>query len=140
MDRMDDLVGNRGGSRNRGVHPRETSREPKVNFNEHSNERRTYGSTRGRSNPSSGATGSNTPRNPTNIRGGSIGSRPISNEQASRDAHARGRGDFINWNHTNEGRTQLRDSYRRYVPDSSISRYEQSSGRFTRCNGSVHGV
>ena len=48
MDRLDGLLGNKSGSRNRGAHSREASRELIVNFNEHPNRERTYGSTRGR--------------------------------------------------------------------------------------------
>ena len=88
MDRLDGLLRNRNGSRNRDAHPREASGEPIVNFSKHSNRRRTYGSTRGRSNPSSGATGSNRPRNPSNIRRGSTGIRPKSNEPPTRGEYA----------------------------------------------------
>ena len=41
LDRLDGLQGIRIGSRNRGAHLIETSREPRVNFNEHSNKRPT---------------------------------------------------------------------------------------------------
>ena len=69
MDRLEALLENRSGSRNRGAHSREASREPRVNFSEQSNRGRTYGYTRGRSNSSKGVTGSNRYRNPTNIKG-----------------------------------------------------------------------
>ena len=36
MDRLEGLLGNRSGSRNSGAYPREASKEPRVNFNEHS--------------------------------------------------------------------------------------------------------
>ena len=48
MDRLDGFLGNRGGLRNRGANSGEPKREPRVNFNEQPNRRRTYGSTRGR--------------------------------------------------------------------------------------------
>ena len=48
MDRLDGLLGTRTGTRNRGAHSGGASREPRKNFNEHSNIGRTYGSKRGR--------------------------------------------------------------------------------------------
>ena len=48
MDRLDGLLGNRSGSRTGEANSGESSREPRVNFNEQPNRRRTYGSTRGR--------------------------------------------------------------------------------------------
>ena len=117
MDRLDGLLENSSVSKNRGAHSREASREPRVNFNEHSNRGRTHGSTRGRGNSDGNATGNNRPKNPTNIRGSSIGSRPISNELPTRDAHANGRGDSINWNHSRQERAHASDSDRREVPD-----------------------
>ena len=68
MDKLDGLLGNRSGSGNSEAHSRKASREPRMNFKEHSNRGRTYGSVRGRGNPSSGVTGINGPRNPTNTR------------------------------------------------------------------------
>ena len=62
MDRLYGPLGNRSGSSNRITHSREASREPRVIFNEHPNRGRTYGSTRGRGNSSSNATGNNRPR------------------------------------------------------------------------------
>ena len=110
MDKMDGLLGNRRGSRNRGAHSREASREPRVNFKEHPNRGRTYGSTRGRGYSYSNDTGSQRPRNPTNIRGSSSGSRPISNEKPTREAQVVGRGDSTNWSHSNQRRAQPSDS------------------------------
>ena len=46
MDRLDDLLGNRSGCRNRGGPSSEASREPRINFNELPKRGRTYGSTR----------------------------------------------------------------------------------------------
>ena len=50
---------NKSASWNRGSNSGERNREPKVNFNDHPNRGRTYGSTRGRDNSSSYATGNN---------------------------------------------------------------------------------
>ena len=85
MDRLYGLLENRNGSGNSGAHSRVAFREPRVNFKEHSKRERSYGFTRGRGNPSSGATANNRPRNPTNIRGGSNGSRPVSSKQPKRN-------------------------------------------------------
>ena len=48
MDRLDGLLDSRGGSKNRESNSGEPSREPRVNFNEQHNRRRTYRSSRGR--------------------------------------------------------------------------------------------
>ena len=115
MDSLDGLQWNRRGSRNRGTHSREASRELRVNFDENPNRGRSYGSTRGRGNSSSNATGNNRPRGQTNTRGGSIDSRPISSERLMRDANATGRSVSTNWNHSNQGRSQPSDSDRRKI-------------------------
>ena len=109
MERLGGLLVKRSRSRNRGTHSREASSEPRVNFNEQSNRGRTHGSTRGRGNPSSDATGSNRPRNPTNIGGGSTGHMPLSNERPSRDTHSSGRDDSSSWNYSNQRRAQPSD-------------------------------
>ena len=57
MDRLDGLLGNMNGSRNREANSGEPNRESRVNFNEQANRRRTYGSTRGRGSSSSYPTG-----------------------------------------------------------------------------------
>ena len=64
MDRLDGLLRNRSGSRNREPNSREPKREPRVNFNEQHNRRRKYESTRGRGSSSSYATGDIRPRGP----------------------------------------------------------------------------
>ena len=56
MDRLDGLLGSRSGSKNEEPNPGKTDREPRVNFHEQPNRRRTYGSTRGRGSSSSYAT------------------------------------------------------------------------------------
>ena len=48
MDRLDRLLGNKKGSKTGETNSGEHSREPRVNFNEQRNRKRTYGSTRGR--------------------------------------------------------------------------------------------
>ena len=95
MDRLDGLLGSRSGSKNGEPNSGEPSREPRVNFNEQPNKRRTHGSTRGRSSSSSYAPGDNRPRGP-NIRGSSTGNKPTSNERPTQDTHATGRCDSRN--------------------------------------------
>ena len=104
MDRLDGHLGIRRGSRNRGAHSREASREPRVNLNEHPNRGRTYGSIIGRGSSSSNATCDNRPRNSRTIRESPTGSRKISNELPTRDADASERGKFRNWNRSDQGR------------------------------------
>ena len=62
MDRLYGLLGNRSGPRKRKVSSGEPNIEPRVNFKEQPNRRRTYGSTRGRGSSSSYTTGDNMPR------------------------------------------------------------------------------
>ena len=57
MDRMDGLLGSRSGPREEEPNSGGPSREPKVNFNDQQNRRRTYGSTRGRGSSAGYATG-----------------------------------------------------------------------------------
>ena len=108
------LAKNRGGLRNRGANSGELNREPRVNFNEQANRRRKYGSTRGRGSSSSYATGDNRLRGP-NIRGGSIGNTPTSDERPTRDANTTGRCDSTGWSHGDQGRSQA--SNRREIPE-----------------------
>ena len=103
-DRLDGLLGSRSGSKDGEQNSREPSREPRVNFNEQTNRRRTYGSTRGRGSSSSYATGDNRPRGP-NIRGSSTGNRQTSNERPTQDTHA------------NQGRSHPSDLDRKENPD-----------------------
>ena len=111
MDRLDGLLGTRSGSNNGEPNSGESGREPKVNFSEQPNRRRTYGSTRGRGSSSSYARGDNRPRGP-NIRGSLTGNRPTSNERPTQDTHATGRCDSRNWSHANQGRSHHSDSDR----------------------------
>ena len=95
MDRLDGLLGSRSGSKNGESNSGESNREPRVNFNEQQNRRRTYGSTIGRGSSSgySGyATGDNRTRGP-DIRGSSTGNRQTSNERPTQCTHATGRCD-----------------------------------------------
>ena len=48
MDRLNGLLGSRSGSKNGESNSGEPNREPRVNFNEQQNRRRSYGSTRGK--------------------------------------------------------------------------------------------
>ena len=112
MDRLDWLLGNRSGSKIGETNSGEPSREPRVNFKEQPNRRRTCGFTRGFGSSSSYATGDNRPRSP-NIRGSSTGNRPTSNERPTQDTHVTGRCDSMNWNHAYQGRSHQSDSNRR---------------------------
>ena len=116
MDRLDGLLGSRSGSKDGETNSGEPSKEPRVNFNEQQNRRRTYGSTRGRGSSSSYATGDNRPRGP-NIRGSSTGNRQTSNERPTQDTHANGRCDSRNWSHANQGRSHPSDLDRRENPE-----------------------
>ena len=87
-----------------------------MNFDEQTNRRRTYGSTRGRGSSSSHATGDNRPRG-QNIRGGSTGNSPTSDERPTRDANETGRCDSTSWSHANQEKSQPSDSNRREIPD-----------------------
>ena len=57
IDRLAGLLGNRSESRTGEANSGESSREPRVNFKEQPNRRRTYGSTIGRGSSSSYARG-----------------------------------------------------------------------------------
>ena len=116
MDRLDGLLGNKSGSKNGETSSGEPSREPRVNFNEQSNRRRTYGSTTGRGSSFSYATEDNKPRN-ADIRGSSNGNRPTSYERPKQDTHATGRCDFMKWNQANQGRSYPSDSNTRENPE-----------------------
>ena len=116
MYRLDGLLGDRSGSRNRGTNSGELNKEPRVNFIEQSDRGRTYGSTRAKGSSSSYATENNRPRGPSNIRGDYTGSRPTSNERPMRDASATRRSDSTSWSHANQGRSQTSDSNRREIP------------------------
>ena len=116
MDRLDGLLGCRSGSKNGESHSGEPSREPRVNFNEQQNRRRTYGSTRGRGSSSGYATGDKRTRGP-NIKGKSSGNRQTSNERPTQDAHATGRCDSRNRSHASQGRNNTSYLDRRENPE-----------------------
>ena len=117
MDRLDGLLGSRSGSKNGEPNSGETSGEPRVNFSEQPNRRRTHGSTRGRGISSSYATGDNRQRGP-NIRASSTGNRPTSNKRPTQDTHAAGRYDSRKWSHVNQGRSHPSDSGSTANPES----------------------
>ena len=116
MDRLDGLLSSRSGSKNGESNSGEPSREPRVNFNEQQNRRRTYGSTRGRGSSSSYVTGDNRTRGP-NIRGISTGNRQTSNKRPTQDTYATGRCDSRNRSHASQGRNNPSDSDRRVNPE-----------------------
>ena len=89
MDRLDGLLGSKNGPKDGESNSGGPSREPKVNFNDQQNRRRTYGSTRGRGSSSGYATGDNRTWGP-NIRGSSTGNRQNSNERPTQGTHATG--------------------------------------------------
>ena len=68
------------------------------------------------------------PRNPTNIRGGPIGSRPISSERPRRDANADGRSNSTKSNHSNPGSSQSSDSDRRKTPEPQAADVNDQAG------------
>ena len=116
MDRLDGLLASRSGSKNGESNSGEPTREPKVNFNEQQNRRRTYESTRGRGSSSGYDTGDNRPQGP-NIRGISSGNRQTSNERPAQDTHATGRCDPRNRSHASQGRNHPSESDRRENPE-----------------------
>ena len=67
MDRLDGLLGSRSGPKDGEPNSGAPSREPRVNFNDQQNRRRTYGFTRGRGSSAGCATGDNRTWGP-NIR------------------------------------------------------------------------
>ena len=122
MDRLDGLLGSKSGPKNEEPNSGGPSREPRVNFNDQQNRRRTYGSTRGRGSSSGHATGDNRKWGP-NIRGSSTGNRQTSKERPTQGTHATGRGDSSNRSqaspgrsHASQGRNKPSDSDRREVP------------------------
>ena len=85
MDRLDGLLGSKNGPKDGESNSGGPSREPRVNFNDQQNSRRTYGSTRGRCSSSGYATGNNGIWGP-NIRGSSTGNRQTSNLKRTTEA------------------------------------------------------
>ena len=123
MDRLDGLLGSKSGPREGEPNSGGPSREPRVNFNDQQNRRRTYGSTRGRGSSADYATGDNRTWGP-NFRGSSTGNRQTSNERPTQGTHATGRGDSRNrshaspgMSHASQGRNNPGDSDRRDVPN-----------------------
>ena len=108
---LDKLVGIRSGSKN----GESNSGEPRVNFNEQQNRRKTYGSTRGRCNSSSYVAGDNRTRGPY-IRGSSTGTRQTSNKRPTQDTYATGRCDSRNRSQASQGRNNPSELDRRDNP------------------------
>ena len=104
MDRLDGLLGSKSGPKDGESISGGPSREPRVNFKDQQNRRRTYGSTRGRGISSGYATEDNRTWGP-NIRGSSTGNRQTSNERPTLGTHATGRGDSRNSSHASPGRS-----------------------------------
>ena len=102
MDRLDGLLDSRNGSKEGERNSGGPSREPRVNFNDQQNGRRTYGSTRGRGSSAGYATRDNRTWGP-NIRGSSTGNRQTSNERPTQGTYATGRGDPRIRSDTNRG-------------------------------------
>ena len=102
MNRLEGLLGNSSKSRSRQATSGGPNREPSLNFNEQSNRRSTYGSTTGRRSSSSYSAADNRLRG-ANIRGGSTGNRPTSNERPMQNANATGRCDSAKWSHADQG-------------------------------------
>ena len=122
IDSLDELLGNKSGPREGEPNSGGPSREPRVNFNDQQNRRRTYGSTRGRCRSAGYATGDNRTWGP-NFRGSSTGNRQTSNEQPTKGTHVTGRGDSRNrshaspgMSHASQGRNNPGDSDRRDIP------------------------
>ena len=123
MDRLDGLLGSKGGSREGEPNLGGPSREPRVNFNDQQNRRRTYGSTRDRSSSAGYATGDNRTWGP-GFRGSSTDNRQTSNERPTQGTHVTGRCDSRNrsharpmMSHASQGRYNPGDSDRRDIPN-----------------------
>ena len=123
MDSLDGLLGSKSGPREKELNSGGPSREPRVNFNDQQNRRRTYGSTRGRGSSAGYATGDNRTWGPNFIRS-STSNRQTSNERPMQGTHATGRGDSRNrshaspgMSHASQGRNNPGDSDRRDVPN-----------------------
>ena len=122
MDRLDGLLGSKNGPKDGESNSGGPSRDPRVNFNDQQNRRRTYGSTRGRGISSGYVTGGNRTWGP-NIRGSSTGNRQTSNERPTQVTHATGGGDYRNrshaspvMSHASQGRNNRSNSDRWEVP------------------------
>ena len=105
MNRLDGLPGSKSGPKEGEPNSGGSSREPKVNFNDHQR-KRTYGSTRGRGSSSGYATRDNRRWGP-NRRASSTGNRQTSNERPKQGTHASGRGDSGNRRHASPGRSHV---------------------------------
>ena len=106
MDRLDGLLGSKIGPREGEPNSGGPSREPRVNFNDQQNRRRTYGSTRGRGSSAVYATRDNRTWGP-NSRASSTGNRQTSNERPTQSTRATGRGDSGKRRHRSPGRSHV---------------------------------
>ena len=123
MDRLNGLLGSKSEPREGEPSLGGPSREPRVNFNDQQNRRRTNGSTRGRGSSAGFATGDSRAWGP-NFRGSSTGNRQTSNERSTKGTHATGRSDSRNrshvspgLSHASQGRNNPCDTDRRDVPN-----------------------
>ena len=105
MDRLDGLLGSRSGPREGEPNSGGSSREPKVNFNDHQR-RRTYGSTRGRGSSSGYTTRYHRTWGP-NKRASSTGNRQTSNERPTLGTHATGRCNSSNRRNASPARVRV---------------------------------
>ena len=103
MDRLDALLGSRSGPRVGEPNLGGPSREPRVNIIDQQN-RRTYGSTRGRGSSSGYATRHNRTWGP-NSRASSTGNRQTSNERPMQGTYATERSDSSNRRHVSPWRS-----------------------------------
>ena len=136
MDRLDGLLGSRSGPKDGKPNSGGPSREPRVNFNDQQNRRRTYGSTRGRGNSSGYAPGYNR-RWGSNIGGSSTGNRQTSKERPTQGTHATGRGDSSNRSHASPGMSHV--SQGRNNPSESDGREVPSAEPLSGGNGTQAG-
>ena len=123
VDRLDGLLGNKSGPREGEPNSGGPSSEPRANFNNQQNRRKTYGSTRGRGSSAGYTTRNNRTWGP-HFRGSSTGNRQTSNERPTQGTHATGRGDSRNrshaspgLSHASQGRNNPCDTDRRDVPN-----------------------
>ena len=134
MDRLDELLGSRSGTREGKPNSGGPSREPKVNFDDHQR-RRADGSTRGRGS-SSGYTRDHRTWGP-NSRASSTGNRQASNERPTQGAHATGTGDSSNRGNTSPGKRHV--SQRGNTYGNSDSRDAPHAEPSTRCEDTQAG-
>ena len=140
MDRLDGLLGSKSGPREGEPNSGGPSREPRVNFNDQQNRRRTYGSTRGRGSSAGYATGDKKNMGPK-LRGKSTGNRQTSNKRPTQGAHATGRGDSRNRSHVSPGRAKEKTLPAIRIEGMyQIQNPYQGGGEFKRCHSNGHSL